>query len=88
MAMGISTSGNSRNIESAFETAHKMGLLTIGLAGYDGGRTAELQRAGVVDFCFVVPSTYIPRIQEVHATIYHTLIELTRRMIGEGSTPE
>jgi D-sedoheptulose 7-phosphate isomerase len=33
IAFGISTSGNSRNIEAAFETAHKMGLLTIGLAG-------------------------------------------------------
>jgi D-sedoheptulose 7-phosphate isomerase len=83
MAMGISTSGNSRNIEMAFETAHKMGLLTIGLAGYEGGKTAELHRAGVVDFCFVAPSTYVPRIQEAHATIYHSLIELTRRMLDE-----
>ena len=64
-----------------FETAHKLGLITIGLAGYDGGKTAELQRAGVVDFCFVAPSTYVPRIQEAHATIYHTLIELTRMML-------
>ncbi|MDQ3815333.1 MAG: SIS domain-containing protein [Armatimonadota bacterium] len=83
VALGISTSGNSRNIEMAFETAHKMGLLTIGLAGYEGGRTGELHRAGVVDFCFVVPSTSIPRIQEAHATIYHTLIELIRRMLDE-----
>jgi D-sedoheptulose 7-phosphate isomerase len=88
VTLGISTSGNSRNIEGAFETAHKMGLLTIGLAGYEGGKTAELHRAGVVDFCFVAPSTYIPRIQEAHATIYHTLIELTRHMLDERSTPD
>ncbi len=83
LAVGISTSGNSRNVEMAFETAHKMGLLTIGLAGYEGGKTAELQRAGIVDFCFVAPSTYVPRIQEAHATIYHTLIELTRKMLDD-----
>jgi D-sedoheptulose 7-phosphate isomerase len=84
IAMGISTSGNSRNVEMAFETAHRMGLMTIGLAGYEGGKTAALQRAGIVDFCFVAPSTYIPRIQEAHATIYHTLIELARMRVLEG----
>ena len=86
IAVGISTSGNSRNVELAFEQAHKQGLLTIGLAGYEGGKTAELQRAGVVDFCFVAPSSYVPRIQEAHATIYHTLIELVRRMSDEWQT--
>ncbi|MCA1554967.1 MAG: SIS domain-containing protein [Chloroflexi bacterium] len=86
IAFGISTSGNSRNVEMAFEQAHKQGLLTIGLAGYDGGKAAALQRAGAVDFCFVAPSTYVPRIQEAHATIYHTLIELTGQMLSEQST--
>jgi D-sedoheptulose 7-phosphate isomerase len=80
IAVGISTSGNSRNVEMAFETAHRMGLTTIGLAGYEGGKTAALQRAGIVDFCFIAPSTYIPRIQEAHATIYHTLIDLARTL--------
>ena len=83
IAFGISTSGNSRNIEMAFETAKKMGFLTIGFAGYEGGKTAELHRAGLIDFCFVAPCDYIPRIQEAQATIYHTLIELTRRMLDE-----
>lgn len=86
IAIGVSTSGNSRNIEMAFETAHKMGLLTIGLAGYEGGKTAELHRAGIVDYCFVAPSTYVPRIQEAHATIYHTLIELTVKILESNST--
>ena len=84
LAMGISTSGNSRNVELAFEMAHRMGLVTVGLAGDEGGRTAELHRAGIVDFCFVAPSTYIPRIQEAHATIYHTLIELTRQLLANS----
>lgn len=86
LAMGISTSGNSRNIELAFEQAHKMGLRTIGLAGYDGGRTGILHKSGVVDHCFIAPSTYIPRIQEAHATIYHTLIELSLRMLADRRT--
>lgn len=81
IAFGISTSGSSRNVEMAFETAHKMGLLTIGLAGYAGGKTKELHGAGIVDFCFVAPSVYIPRIQEAHATIYHTLVELAKKML-------
>ena len=84
IAMGISTSGNSRNVEMAFAMAHKMGLTTVGLAGYEGGKTAELHRAGVVDFCFVVPCDYIPRIQEAHATIYHGLLELTRRILDDA----
>jgi D-sedoheptulose 7-phosphate isomerase len=83
MAFGISTSGNSRNVELAFEMAHNMGLLNIGLAGYEGGQTAALQRSGVVDFCFVAPSSYVPRIQEAHATLYHTLIHLARNMLDE-----
>jgi len=82
IALGFSTSGESPNVIAAFEQAKKMGLLTIGIAGYDGGTMA---RAGL-DHCFVVSSTYIPRIQEVHATIYHTLWELTYRILMEGDT--
>lgn len=77
LAFGISTSGNSPNVIAAFETAKKMGLLTIGLTGYEGGKMAEIG----LDYCFVVPSTYIPRIQEVHATIYHTLWELVHHCL-------
>ena len=77
LALGFSTSGESPNVIAAFERARQMDLLTIGIAGYDGGRMA---RAGL-DHCFVVHSTYVPRIQEVHATIYHTLWELTHRIL-------
>ncbi len=83
IALGVSTSGNSRNVEAAFETARKMGLMTIGLSGNEGGKTAESHRAGKIDFCFISRTDYIPRIQEAHATIYHCLIELTRRMLDE-----
>jgi D-sedoheptulose 7-phosphate isomerase len=72
IAVGISTSGSSRNIILALEGARKQGLLTVALVGYDGG---EILRAGLADFSLVVHSDYIPRIQEVQASIYHVLRE-------------
>ena len=72
VAIGISTSGGSRNIIVALEEARKQGLLTVALLGYDGG---EILRRGLVDFGLVVRSDYIPRIQEVQASIYHVLRE-------------
>ena len=77
IALGFSTSGQSPNVLAAFEQAKKIGLLTIGLAGYDGGKMAQ---AGL-DYCFVVHSTYVPRLQEVQATAYHTLWDLTHRIL-------
>ena len=73
VAIGISTSGGSRNIILAMEEARKRKLLTVGLLGYDGG---EILRRGIVDFPIVVRSDYIPRIQEVQASIYHIIREL------------
>ena len=69
VAIGISTSGGSRNIIMALEEARKRGLLTVALLGYDGG---EIVRRGLADHPLVVRSDYIPRIQEVQASIYHT----------------
>ena len=70
VAIGISTSGGSRNIVVALEEARKRGLLTVALLGYDGG---EILRRGLADFPLIVGCDYIPRIQEVQASIYHTL---------------
>ena len=70
VAVGISTSGGSRNIVVALEEARKRGLLTVALLGYDGG---EILRRGLADFPLIVRCDYIPRIQEVQASIYHTL---------------
>ena len=69
IAFGISTSGNSTNVQAAFEQAKKQRMLTVGLAGYDGGNMA---RSAAVDYCIVAPSANIPRIQEAQATVYHT----------------
>jgi len=70
VAFGFSTSGGSRNIIKTFEEARKRGLLTIALLGYDGG---DIVRSGLADIAIVVSSDYIPRIQEVQASLYHSI---------------
>jgi D-sedoheptulose 7-phosphate isomerase len=74
IAVGLSTSGNSGNLLRAFDEASRRGMLTIGLAGYDGGAMAELDS---IDYLFVVPSSSVHRIQEAQTTIYQVLWELT-----------
>lgn len=73
VAIGISTSGGSRNIIMALEEARKRDMLTIALLGYDGG---EIKRRALTDFPIVVRCDYIPRIQEVQASIYHIVREM------------
>jgi len=73
IAVGISTSGGSRNIVMALEEARKRGLLTVALLGYDGG---EIHRRGLAEFPIIVGSDYIPRIQEVQASAYHIIREM------------
>jgi D-sedoheptulose 7-phosphate isomerase len=70
IAVAISTSGGSRNVIAALEEARKRELVTVALLGYDGG---EIRRRGLADHCIVVRSDYIPRIQEVQASIYHLI---------------
>jgi len=73
VAIGISTSGGSKNIIMALEEARKRKMLTVALLGYDGG---EIVRRGLVDWPLVVRSDYIPRIQEVQASVYHIMRDL------------
>ena len=73
VAVAISTSGGSKNIIMALEEARRRGLLTVALLGYDGG---EVVRRGLADWPLVVGSDYIPRIQEVQASVYHLIREL------------
>jgi D-sedoheptulose 7-phosphate isomerase len=73
VAIGISTSGGSRNIIMALEEARKRGMLTVALLGYDGG---EIKRSGLSDLPILVHCDYIPRIQEVQASIYHIVREM------------
>ena len=80
VAIGISTSGGSANILSALAEARKQGLLTVGIVGYDGGRILGERLA---DHAVVVRSDYIPRIQEVQASVYHVLRGLIETLTGE-----
>jgi D-sedoheptulose 7-phosphate isomerase len=80
VAVGISTSGGSANILAALAEARKRGLLTVGIVGYDGGRILGERLA---DHAVVVRSDYIPRIQEVQASVYHVLRGLIETLVGE-----
>jgi D-sedoheptulose 7-phosphate isomerase len=71
IAWGISTSGASPNVIKALETARKLGLVTIGLTGKDGGEIAR-----IVDHSLNVSSGSVPRVQEVHILVGHIICEL------------
>ncbi|MGH3254222.1 MAG: D-sedoheptulose-7-phosphate isomerase [Streptosporangiaceae bacterium] len=79
IAVGLSTSGNSGNLLRAFDEASRRGMLTIGLAGYEGGKMAELD---TIDYLFVAPSASVHRIQEAQTTVYQVLWELTLAALG------
>ena len=81
IALGLSTSGNSANLLRGFDEAARRGLLTVGVAGYDGGRMAELDS---IDHLFVVPSASVHRVQEAQTTIYHVLWELVVRELDHA----
>ncbi len=70
IALAISTSGKSKNVVAALVEARKRGMLTISLLGSQGG---DILRDRLADHALVVPSDYIPRLQEVQAAIYHVL---------------
>lgn len=72
IALGFSPDGNCANVLHALETAQARGMLTLGMAGGDGGAFAH---AGL-DFCFAVPSEDAIAVQETHETLYHVLWEL------------
>lgn len=78
MTLAVSTSGKSPNLVQALETAREMGLLTIAFTGKDGGRLPDL-----AEYCFVVPSFSIHRIQETHVTLYHIVWDLVHVALGE-----
>jgi D-sedoheptulose 7-phosphate isomerase len=85
IAVGLSTSGNSENLLRAFEEASRRGMLTVGIAGYSGGKMAELDS---IDFLFVAPSASVHRIQEAQTTIYNVLWELCQSELHEYEARE
>jgi len=71
--IGISTSGNSKNVVRAIETAKKMGIKIIALTGNGGGKIASLLDADDIHLC--APSTRTARIQETHLVLLHALCD-------------
>lgn len=78
--LGISTSGNSRNVLEAARVARSLDMSVIGLTGESGGRLAEL-----CDVALNVPATATPRIQEMHIMVYHFLCEAVENMASAGT---
>ena len=75
--IGISTSGNSRNVIAAVQCAADMGVSTLGLLGGQGGALK-----GLLDQSILAPSSDTPRIQECHILIGHTLCGLIEQELG------
>jgi D-sedoheptulose 7-phosphate isomerase len=74
--IGISTSGNSKNIIQAFITAKEIGIITVAMTGSSGGNMKNF-----ADYLINVPSNDTPRIQEAHITIGHIICEIVERSL-------
>ncbi|OIQ96022.1 phosphoheptose isomerase [mine drainage metagenome] len=76
VVIGLSTSGNSKNIIKAFEVAKEKGIVTIGFTGASGGKMKEIS-----DYLFNVPSNDTPRIQESHIMLGHIICQLVEEKV-------
>ena len=74
---GISTSGNSKNVLNGLKISKKLGGITIGLIGNEGGKIKK-----IVDYPLIVNSKSTPRIQEVHRVVSHLICDLVEKNIG------
>lgn len=78
--IGISTSGNSKNILEALKVCKNKGIFSVGLSGQSGGAMQEL-----CDLCIKVPSNETPRIQESHILIGHMICAIVEEeLFGKG----
>jgi D-sedoheptulose 7-phosphate isomerase len=82
--LGLSTSGNSENLLTAFAKAKSIGLVTVGLAGMDGG---QMGKSAHVDHCLTVAADSIHRIQETHVAIFHILWDLVHTLLASDRHP-
>ena len=74
VVIGISTSGNSKNVEKGLSVSKKLGAVTIGLLGSKGGTIKKYCKIPII-----INSSSTPRIQEAHRTIYHIICELVEK---------
>jgi D-sedoheptulose 7-phosphate isomerase len=82
MLVGISTSGNAKNVLAAMETARRTGIKTIGMTGSAGGKLV-----GAADFCLRAPSDRTAHIQECHITMAHVIVAIVEKLLfnSDGS---
>jgi len=80
--VGLSTSGNSKNIVAAFEVAREKGITTIGFTGESGGVLKSLS-----DWLINIPSFDTPRIQESHIMLGHIICEMVEEEYFAPSAP-
>lgn len=81
--LGITTSGNSRNVIRAIEAAHERGIACVILNGRKGGEITSILTGNDVNIC--VPATSTARIQEVHGIVIHCLCDLIDyQLLGQG----
>jgi D-sedoheptulose 7-phosphate isomerase len=78
VVIGISTSGNSENVLKAIVTANKLGCVTVGFSGGDGGMLAKT--AGIN---FIVLSNTTQHVQEMHITAGHIICELVEEALAK-----
>ena len=78
LLVGISTSGNARNVDAAMKTAKAIGMCTMGLAGKTGGKLSHIS-----DICMIIPEKQTYRIQEYHLMLYHLLCAATESELFE-----
>ena len=80
VAFAISGSGNSPNVLHALTAAREQGVVTVGLAGYQGGKMKPL-----CDVCAVVPSDNMQMIEDMHHAMLHAMFTVVRDRIHSGS---
>ena len=78
VVIGISTSGNSKNVYEGIKTSKNKGALIITLLGNKGGKIKELS-----DISIIVDSSITSQIQEAHRVIYHTICKIVERQLSE-----
>jgi D-sedoheptulose 7-phosphate isomerase len=76
--IGISTSGNSKNVIKALEVANEIGMISVGMTGKTGGKMKDICK-----YLINVPSTDTPRIQEAHIMIGHIICEIVEKVLFE-----
>jgi D-sedoheptulose 7-phosphate isomerase len=80
VVVGISCSGNSRNVLKALTVAHERGAVTVGLGGFEGGKMKS-----VCDVCLVVPSNNMQLIEDLHLSVAHALFTILTARIYESN---